>query len=166
MLTDRCPTCGLDPRSVSPGDAAVALRSYPRRYRLLLVRPDDEEGARVVTQRPAPDQWSALEHAAHVAGVAEAVAEAVERIRVHDVPAVSLDHGSPRAETVDDVLDRLAASHERLATLVDRIQGKEWQRPGRLPGGETATALDLVRHAVHAGAHHRREIERVVATVR
>ncbi len=162
----RCPVCGLEPSSVNPPDASAALRSYPRRYRRLLVRIDDEEGARIVMQRPGPDLWSAVEHASHVADVIDAVSEAVRSVQLHDDPSISVSVGPPRAEPVDAVLDRVTMGSDRLATLVDGIKGKDWQRAGRLPSGERVTALDLARHAVHVGAHHRRLIERVMGTVR
>ncbi len=160
-----CPVCGLDPRTVKPPDAAAALRSYPRRYRRLLVRLDDDEGARVVTQRPGPGRWSALEHSAHVADVMGAVAEAVERIQLHDDPSVEVDVTPPRAGPVDEVLARIRTESDGLATRVDRIEGREWQRFGRLPSGHQITTMDLVRHAVHVGTHHRRLVEEVMATV-
>ncbi len=165
-LTNRCPTCGLDPATVSPTDAVVALRSYPRRYRALLVRPDDEEGADVVTRRPAADRWSALEHAAYVAQVFEAVADAIGALLVHDDPQVAVDPGAPRAAPVDQVVHRLVLGGERLAGSVEHLGAEDWRRSGRLPTGEAVTALDLLRHAVHAGAHHRREAERVINEVR
>jgi hypothetical protein len=165
-ITDRCPTCGIDPRTVNPPDAVVALRSYPRRYRALLVRPDDEEGADIVTRRPAPDRWSALEHAAHVTDVLGLVHDAVGTIRLHDVPEVAIEPGPPRAGPVDDVVGALAATSERLAGLIGELSDDDWKRAGRLPTGEAVTILDLVRHAVHVGAHHRREIERVLREVR
>lgn len=166
LLPGRCPDCGLDPRTVKPPDASAAVRSYPRRYRRLLVRLDDEEGAGIVTRRPGPGQWSALEHAAHAGDVIVAVAEAIERLQVHDEPTVAVEVGPPRPAPVDEVLDRLASGAERMASLLDGIKGKDWHRRGRLPDGEQVTALDLARHAVHVGAHHRREIERVMAKVR
>ncbi len=166
FLDDRCPVCGLDPSTVKPPDAIAAIRSYPRRYRRLLVRLDDEEGAGIVTRRPGPDQWSALEHAVHVADVLEVVGEAVERVQIHDDPSVDVEPGPPRGAPVDDVLRRLDAASERLAAVADGIEGKDWQRSGRLRDGERATALTLVRHAVHIGAHHRRQVERVLSTVR
>ncbi len=165
-ITDQCPTCGVEPRSISSGDATVALRSYPRRYRVLLVRPDDEEGARVVTTRPGPDEWSALEHAAHAADVADAVSTAIQRVRVHDQPQVDIDAGQPRAGHVDDVVERVTSAFQSLAEEAERFQGEDWRRSAQLPDGQSVSALDLVRHAVHAGAHHRREIERVVERVR
>lgn len=166
FLYRRCPVCGLDPTTVRPPDAIVAVRSYPRRYRRLLVRLDDEEGAGIITRRPGPDQWSALEHAVHVADVLEAVGRALERVRVHDDPSVDVEVGPPGQEPVDGVLARLEAASEHLASVADAMAGKDWQRSGRLGGGEAVTALSLLRHAVHVGAHHRREVERVMSTIR
>lgn len=166
LLPDRCPTCGIQAATIKPGDAAAAVRSYPRRYRLLLVRPDDDEGAGVVTRRPSPGEWSAMEHGAHVADVTAAVADAVERIQRHDEPEITVETAPPQPRSVDEVLDRLAGASERLASAIDGIKGRDWQRAGLLPTGERVTALELVRHAVHTGAHHRREIERVMAAVR
>lgn len=158
--------CGLDPRTVKPPDASAALRSYPRRYRRLLVRLDDDEGAAVVTRRPGPGRWSALEHAVHVADVLDAVGRAAQRVSVHKDPPVDLRVPTPRPAPVDEVLRRIRTGCEELAALVDQVKGKEWLRSGRLPGGERVSALDLVRYAVHVGAHHRRVMESVLATVR
>ena len=161
-----CPVCGLDPRTLRPADASAAVRSFPRRYRSLLVRLDDEEGAAILTRRPGPAQWSALEHAVHVADVLEAAGEAMERIELHDDPAVTLDVKPPRKAMVDEVVARITAGCERLATAMDRIKGKDWHRRGRLPDGTPVTAMDVARHAVHLGSHHRRELEAVLSRVR
>jgi uncharacterized damage-inducible protein DinB len=166
LLDGRCPVCGLDLRTVRPPDALAAIRSYPRRYRRLLVRLDDEQGADIVTRRPGPGEWSALEHAVHVADVIEAVGEALERVQVHDDPSVDIEVRSPRSAPVDDVVRRLTAASDRLMSTAANVTGKDWQRGGRLPSGERVTALSLLRHAVHVGAHHRREVERVLSTVR
>ncbi len=160
-----CPVCGLDPRTVKPPDASAALRSYPRRYRRLLARVDDDEGARVVTERPAPGRWSALEHGAHVADVLGTVEEAVGRIHVHDEPSVEIGVGPPRAGPVDEVLGRIRTASDLLAARVDGIQGRDWQRRGRLATGRPVSAMDLSRHAVHVGTHHLRVVESVTAAV-
>lgn len=159
---DPCPSCGFHPATVSPSDATVATRSYPRRYRALLVRPDDEEGAAVVTRRPAPDQWSALEHAAHVADVVALVATAVRALQRRQQPEVRVEPGPPTVDTVDAVLERLTAACGDLAAALGEVAGRDWQRTGRLPTGGVVTPLDLAREAVHVGAHHRREIERLL----
>jgi len=94
-----------------------------------------------------------------------AVADAVERVQVHDDPSVMIDAGPPLTGPVDDVLVRIRAEADRLAGVVEGIAGRDWQRCARLPSGRRASAMDLVRHAVHVGTHHRHVVERVMATV-
>lgn len=164
----RCPDCGFDPSRVSPSDAAVAARSFPRRFRALLVRPDDEDPA-IVHRRPAGDGPSAVGHALAAAGGMAAAAGALGRVLTADDPTVDLGSGPPPAAdepALEVVLDRVAAAAGVLAAAVEGTSASEWARPGRLPGGEEVTALDLARAGVHAGAHHLRAAERTLARVR
>ena len=162
----RCSQCGFDDSSVTPADAAVALRSYPRRYRAVLVRPDDEDGAEVVL-RPAEDGWSALDHAAHAATSLRTAAEALRLASIEEAPLVALaPERKEAAGPVDDVLADLADAAEAAAGAVERIKGKDWERPARLNEGESVTAIDLARHAVHEGVHHLRAAEHAVAVSR
>lgn len=151
---------------MKPPDASAALRSYPRRYRRLLARLDDDEGARVVRERPGTGRWSALEHGAHVADVMGAVAKAVEQVQLRDEPSVDVGVGPPRTAAVDEVLDRIRTECDGLAARVDNIEGRQWQRHGWLRSGLQVSTMDLVRHAVHVGTHHRRVVGEVMATVR
>src|SRR5437764_7788867 len=113
-MTAPCPVCGFDARSVSPADAAVALRSFPRRYGSLLTQPMEDEGDRPddVVRRPGPSGWSAVAHA-HWAGMAfDAVGEALHQVLIHDGPDVSVPAVEPPApppvdESTPDVLHRL-----------------------------------------------------------
>lgn len=152
--------------SVTPSDAAVALRSYPRRYRAVLVRPDDDDAD--VVRRPAADGWSALDHAAHVAVSFDAVAEALRLVSIEDSPVVALaperrPDGSGH-EGIDAVLDRLAHAAASAAEAVEHIGGADWDRTARLgpDGVDTMTALDLARHGVHEGVHHLRGAQHAV----
>lgn len=165
--TDRCPTCGFDPPTVSPSDAAVAARSYPRRYRALLVRPDEDDPD-IVHRRPAPGEPSAVEHAALAAAGMGAAAAALRRVATAEDPDVELSTGdaAPGPATLDDVLARLATAAGDLAAAVEGVRGDDWRRTGRLGDGTTVTALDLARQGVHQGSHHLRAVERVLAEVR
>lgn len=138
-----CPTCGFDADTVVPADAAVAARSFPRRFRGVLLRPDDEHD--VVTRRPAPGQWSAVEHAAYAAVSLERAAEAV---RTHHG---DLEPGEPRAASVEAVLDHLDQAAEALARAIEH-HGGEWK----------GVPLEAARHGVHMGAHHLRQAQRAV----
>jgi hypothetical protein len=164
----RCPACGFDPPTVSPSDAAVAARSFPRRFRVLLVRPDDRDPD-IVHRRPAAGGLSAAGHAFAAAAGMDAAAGALVRVRVAEAPTVDIEAGP--ALTADEqplevVLERVATAAGALAAAVEGTRGSEWARPGRLPGGEEVTALDLTRAGVHAGAHHLRAAERTIAEVR
>lgn len=160
----QCAYCGFRDDSVTPADAAVALRSYPRRFRSVLVRPDEEDRADDVVRRPAADGWSALDHAAHLADSLVAATEALRLVSVTDDPLIAYapERRSGTAGTVDSVLDALAAAAARAAEQVERIGGKDWERPGRVNETEDVTALDVARHAVHEGVHHLRGAERAV----
>src|SRR5439155_2870578 len=48
-----CPECGLDYDTISPPDGAVAVRSFPRRFRERV-----EAAGDVLRERPAPATWS------------------------------------------------------------------------------------------------------------
>jgi hypothetical protein len=165
----QCASCGFAADSVSPSDAAVALRSYPRRYRAVLVRPsDDSVSADDVVRRAGADGWSALDHAAHLAVSLEAAAEALRLVSVQESPVVALaperrDGGSDSdSVSVDDVLARVAAAAGAMAEEIGRVTGKDWDRAGRVDDGSTLSAIDIARHAVHEGVHHLRAAERAV----
>jgi hypothetical protein len=96
---ERCPTCGFDPTALVPSDAAVAARSFPRRYRAALEPVDDEEV-------PA----EAVEHA--VAAV-QAMAAAAEWVR----PGHPFERGD---------LGTVAAA---LAEGIERLPSEEWDGP-------------------------------------
>jgi len=161
-----CPVCGFDAGTVGRADAVVALRTFPRRFRSVLTGLD-ERHEELVQRRPALGEWSALEHAAHVESTLARVRMALERVAVSDEPSVSVDGaGEPDASSVDGVLERLTSESDRLATAADAVHGKDWARTGRLPGGQTVTALDLVRHAAHVAAHHLRLAQRALDAAR
>src|SRR5205807_1114601 len=82
-----CPECGLDYDTISPSDAKVAIRSYPRRYREVLGQLDDPARERMLRRRPDPTTWSALEYTAHVADALDAMAEVYTRILAENSPS-------------------------------------------------------------------------------
>lgn len=150
---------------MTPADASVALRSYPRRFRAVLVRLDDDDRADEVVRRPASDGWSALDHAAHAAVSFAAVAEALRLASFEELPLVALapERRESSAGSVEDVLAALENGAGRAADAVDVIKGADWERRARLGEDSDVSALDLARHAVHEGVHHLRGAERAVS---
>ncbi len=169
----RCPECGLDYDTVSPGDALVAVRSFPRRYRALLTVLDPEEdGESVLRRRPAPGTWSAVEYTAHVADVLDELAAAIRRIVVVDHPTIHTADADQRAAEqrygdweAAEALFALEHACARLAEVLEGVDPGDWTRTGTLDWGER-DALTLARTAVHEGAHHLRDVQRGLQAVR
>ena len=169
-----CPECGLDYDTIAPNDAKVAIRSFPRRYRAALAAAmEDDADAGLIRRRPQPDVWSALEYAAHVADIFDAMAGIVRDMRRKDHPTLDLFDADERAASAGyaqqdpaEVLDRLGANAELLATEVDAVEADEWtSRTATFPWGER-DLLTMVRNAVHEGSHHLRDVERVLDATR
>ena len=169
-----CPECGLDYDTVSPRDAVVAVRSFPRRYRALLtgLPSDDDDPDSVIRRRPDPTTWSALEYTAHVADVLDEIGVAVRRIVVEDEPVLTASDPDQRvadkrfnAMNRTEVLGWLDLVCAGLGEQLDGVRADDWARIGRFPWGER-DALAMTRNAVHEGSHHLRDVQRVLAQVR
>src|SRR5688572_28622595 len=112
------PECGLDYDTVSPSDAVVEVRSFPRRYAEAIAGPPgDDAHDEVLRRRPEPAVWSAMEYTMHVADVIEELAEILERMHRESEP--DLDHADPdeaavsrryNERTVDDAIASLEAA--------------------------------------------------------
>ena len=157
----------FDHPNLSPADAVVALKSFPRRYRALLATDDDDPDG-VAQRRPDASGWSALEHAAHVANALEQAAADLdaalrsEGITVAD-PASAAASG---ASDVESTLSRLDAASQRLVDAIGRYRPDDWARKVSTPDGRTVDALWIVRAAVQEGARHLRQAEQVIAQVK
>ena len=102
-VANACTSCGFNPGSVSPSDAAVALRSFPRRYRALVAAVDPDERERLL-RTGEPSAVDHLTDAARALG------------------------GSPG--TGDDpqaLADAIGDAAERRADEADRRSGDEWK---------------------------------------
>jgi hypothetical protein len=162
-----CPTCGYDTAGLTPPDAAVAVRSFPRRLRELLVAAEDDEEGR--STRPGPDGWSAADHAAAAAAGLNQVAALLRQVSVSDDPVLqppAPDAGTPSGASVAGALDALEAGSRALATAIDAVKGGDWRRVGHQLDGRAWTALDLARLGVHVGVHDLRAAERILADQR
>lgn len=163
-----CPECGFRPETVPPGDALVALRTYPRRFRGALTVLDEEEEEAVATA-PAPGEWSALDHAGHVRDVLHAIDLRVRQVLREDQPTLAATPVTPpsgvRDQGVEMVLAGLTQNVDEIARTIDGIDGDDWVRAGVREGKEVRV-IDLVREAVHEGAHHLRQAKTAVEQAR
>ena len=170
----KCPECGLDYETISPKDAIQALRSYPRRYRAVFRGLEDEDGDpyTVIRRRPDAKTWSALEYAAHVADILEAMTPQLVEIAHKDNPSV-VDPIEPDSRAADrryndmdprEVLDWLERSATGAADTVEGLSANDISRKATYPYGQREL-IDVVRNMVHEGYHHLRDAERVLRAV-
>src|ERR1700687_4435255 len=83
MGQGRCPVCGYEGSPVPPADAAVALRSFPRRFRETL------EAITEAGDGHAEERQDVLRRAAWVARALEIIEADLGRVLVSDQPLVN-----------------------------------------------------------------------------
>jgi hypothetical protein len=168
-----CPECGIDYDTLAPSDLAVAIRSYPRRFRSALTTFDEQEDEdALIRRKPDPATWSALAYTVHVADVLAWHADAIRRMLDADEPTIGWSGGDAsaweadaNASDRDAALERLGSEADRLASVLGDARGEAWTRTATFDWGER-DLLTTARNAVHEGHHHLRDVERVLAAVR
>ena len=160
VIDGPCAECGYDGSKVAATDVAARLRAAAATYRSLLQRGD------LVTRRPSPEVWSALEYGCHVRDACRLFAErATKMIRESDPEFLNWDEGetavADRYSEQDPakVAYALAVEAGKLADLFDKVTGATWQRPGRRSDGATFTLDTLSRYLLHDVAHHIHDVE-------
>ncbi|MGH9135830.1 MAG: hypothetical protein ACRD0G_02140 [Acidimicrobiales bacterium] len=154
-----------DVSRLAPSDAAVALRTYPRRFRAAVALEEDEPDG--VLQRPGADGLSAVDHIDRAGRAISALAGAMREVLTHERPTVSTTPPDPGGATLDAALDRLTLEADALAEAVRHVDTGDWGREGvDSATGQAATALDLLRQAVRSGAVELRAAEEAMATAR
>ncbi|MFN2607830.1 MAG: DinB family protein [Acidimicrobiales bacterium] len=167
-----CPGCGVDEEAIGALDAINTVRSFPRRYRAALATLNyDPAFNTLVRTRPRPDEWSALEYTGHAADVVDRLAPAIRRIQAEDRPRLELfDLEAHVAEARynerpwTDAVWALETACSDMASTLETVEPEEWARTGTFDWGER-DILAAARHAVHEGAHHLGDVERVLAAL-
>jgi len=151
----------------------VAVRSFPRRYRALLVTPRTDDGPDAVyRRRPDPSTWSALEYTAHVADRLDHLGPAILQTTRQNTPTITtFDNDERVVSKAYNDLDRvevvgwLDMACEELASVIGDVLPDDWTRTALVDGSQR-DALSLARDGVHEGAHHLRDVQRVLNAVR
>jgi hypothetical protein len=165
VLERPCRECGYDVSAIERDRIPTRLRANAAAWRSALSRGD------IVSVRPpsAPDRgpvWSALEYGAHVRDVYQVFTERIERMLREDDPSFA-NWDQDRA-AIDRQYDRedpsrvsyaLAVGAGKLADMLDRVSGRQWQRKGR--SVESAfTVESLAYYVLHDPIHHLWDVER------
>ena len=163
-------------RHLSPADAAVALHSFPRRFRAVLARPGDEERVDPdeIGRRIGPEGTSAVEHLLAADGVLALIDRALEQARRGDAAALHPAFADLASARWDDdhtpvpaLLDQFEATATRTASRVESIDAETWATPVRIADNEDPgpELLSVLQDAVGVVADHLRATQRVIDAV-
>jgi hypothetical protein len=164
----------LDLTRLSPKEAAVALRSYPRRYRELLQPVAGDDNAEELAQRVGPTGRSSIDILSDVTRTFVLLGEALRQITINPTPIVHAavvdpnqrQWDAPPPDRLDEALALFRDEATALADAVDRVPTEAWTRSGNAAGGEAVTALDVVRDAVRTGHAGLVDVEATLRAVR
>lgn len=163
VLDSRCDDCGFEAATVDRDQLGALARANAARWRGLLSR-----GGLVATRPPSDDGvvWSALEYGCHVRDVYRVLDERLQAMLTEDDPEFA-DWDQNQTAIDDSYLDQdpghvsyeLAVVAGQVADMLDRVNGKEWDRPGRRSDGDGFTVESLARYLLHDVTHHVWDVE-------
>lgn len=164
----------LDLSRLAPSDASTALRSYARRYRSAAAPVKNDEDVEELAFRLGPDGRSAVEIISDVTRSWVVLHEGVRQITISDTPVLhpavvdpaQRQWEAPPPASLDEALTLLADEATAFAEEIDHVPSTGWARSGSVAGGETVTALDVVKQAVLVGHDGLDEVERTLRAVR
>ncbi len=160
---------------LSPRDAVVALRSFPRRYREVFASIEGDDSLDAVAARLGPDGQSAAEVVSDVTRTWALLTEALRQIVFTEDAVLHPAVGDARQRSweatppdrIDDTLVLLGHEAEALVDLVQRVTtSQDWSREASVAGGGTVTAVAVLRDAVQVGADGLGQTERILRAVR
>ncbi len=145
-------------------DAAVTLRSLPRRYKEIVAGPVGDDAWERIVRKAAANNRSALGWVQHSAELITALGTAVAALPLQakptcDVQAITDRRSEPRATmSIDEVIANLRDVAERAAIAIQGRQHDDFDR-NCLVDGHELSAADLVRQIVTSAVAHLKDAE-------
>lgn len=142
-------------RALTPDDAVVALRSFPRRFRGVFARPEGDED-RIdpdeVARRPGTDGVTAADHLCAAIGLVGATGDAARSLDAIALPEATPDDG----RSITALLDALDVASTDAAERVSAVATSDW----------TTEPLHTVQEAIGAVGVHLRQADSTLREVR
>jgi hypothetical protein len=160
--------------TLSPQDAVVAMRSFPRRYREVFASTEGDDSLEGTASRIGPGGQSAAGVVSDVTRTWAFLADALRQVVTKDGavlhPAVSdpsqRSWDAPHPDALDDTLTLLAHEADAVVEVVERVTTvSDWSRTATVAGNGEVTALDVLSDAVHTGAEGLKRAEAILRAV-
>jgi MOSC domain-containing protein YiiM len=162
VRNERCDECQFDSADWTTHDLVGTITALGPWWRETVrwLNPD------VLSVRPAPLRWSALEYAIHSRDLTGLLGQlfhavlTVEDLELSSQPPAVARAGDPQpVEDVAGVIDELDNNANRFGRRAAKVKDEGWRRTLRLDG-ETVDAADVLAHAVHDATHHLMDVGR------
>ena len=154
VIERACPQCGFDASTFAATDVPDRIRADLPAWAARLAEPD-------ARARPDESTWSPLEYGAHVRDVFRLFHTRLGLMLSEDDPQFpNWDQDATAIEDRYDLQDpevvarELAVAGEELARAFERVEGAQWQRPGRRGDGARFTVESFARYFIHDPVHH------------
>lgn len=156
---------------LAPADAAIALRSWPRRYQSVLL-PVDEPATETAAVTIGPAGVSATDLAADTVRSLVLLERSLHEVRVAEDPTLhpaivdrSARHWDAAVhEPPGRVLEQLDDVCASFASEVEATPTPDWSRTGT-SAGRSITALEILREALDTAASNLRSMESLLASL-
>jgi hypothetical protein len=151
--------------TISPGDAEVALRTFPRRWRSLLggLDPSDPDVDAILRHRGTSGA-SALDAVARAAVALDDGARHLHDAVHHDRPVLD-PGGGAGPSSLPEALSAIDAAAPRLAGAVRAVAAGDLDRQAEL-GGATVTVRTLIADVVDEVARLLRDAQQALSEAR
>lgn len=160
VLERPCPDCAFDASTIVPRHIGATLRDLASQWEAVLVHP-------LVTQRPSPTRWSALEYGCHVRDVFRLFAERLDLMLIEHVPTfANWDQDATaigeRYDLQDPAIVRreLVLAADELADRFDAVTASEWSLLGIRSDGAAFTIESFGKYLLHDPIHHLWDVAR------
>jgi DinB superfamily len=154
VIEKPCPDCGFDASTFEPADVASRIRENAAAWPAVLARSD-------VRVRPTDATWSPLEYAAHVRDVFRIFAYRFGLMLSEDDPLFpNWDQDATAVEEKYGEQDPAVVSAELIdaadavATILEGVEGEQWDRRGRRSDGASFTVASFATYFLHDPTHH------------
>ena len=161
VLGAPCPQCGFVAAEFDATGVGDAIRANALAWVGILGAAGPELAA-----RPHPEQWSALEYAAHVRDVFDLYLVRLDLMLTQGGPQyANWDQNVTAVEKRYDlavpaeVSAELFVAANALADRFDTVEGDQWQRTGFRSDGAAFTVDSFARYLIHDPIHHLWDVE-------
>ena len=165
VLGEACPECGFDSRTFLREEVGAMLREVAAEWHEALTGDSD------IHRRSRPDHWSILEYGGHVRDVFDLFEKRIRQMlkkrkaptfRDWDQEAAAERYA---AEEPAKVAYALASNAGKVADLLDRVGGDEWDRRGTRSDGAEFTVESISRYLLHDVEHHLWDAHRILSLI-